>query len=119
MRIYRKNEAGEAVYIADCSLPQEVCDAVDSGREAQYELPPVRGPSRHIGYDIEPDYAATVTIERVLLEPYRLYRNGALVEMGAMIADPSHVRMLAENIQQRAAARAEVNAITAAWQERT
>ncbi|MFB2866296.1 hypothetical protein [Aeromonas sp. MdU4] len=118
MRIYCKNEAGEAVYIADCQLPIVVGNAIDSGRDAQYELPTVLGPTRLIGNDSEPDYTATVTVERILLEPYRLYRNGVLVEMGAMIADPSHVRMLAENIQPRTTAREEVNAITAAWLER-
>lgn len=118
MRIYRKSEAGEAVYIADCLLPRVVCDAIDSGREAQYELPPIFSHVRRIGSDSEPDYGATVTNEHIMLEPYRLYRNGVLVEMGAMIADPSHVRMLADNIQQRTAAREEVSAISVAWQER-
>ncbi|QBX72262.1 hypothetical protein E4630_16200 [Aeromonas hydrophila] len=118
MRIYRKDETGKTVYIADYQLPREVGNAIDSGREVQYELPPVMPAARPIGCDAAPDYAATVAIERILLEPYRLYRNGVLVEMGAMIADPRHVTMLAENVKRRAAARGEVNAITAAWQER-
>lgn len=117
MRIYRKNEAGEAIYIADCPLPREVCDAIDSGREVRYELQPVMGPLRLIGSDEDPDYAATVTHEHIFLEPCRFYRNGVLVEMGAIIADPHHVTMLAENIKQRAAARDEFNAITTAWRE--
>ncbi|MFQ1985195.1 hypothetical protein ACK34N_07655 [Aeromonas veronii] len=121
MRIYRKDETGKAVYIADYPLPREVCDKIDSGREGRevwYELPPVMGELRLIGSDEEPDYAATVTIERILLEPFRLYRNGVLVEMGAMIADPHHVMMLADNAKRRAAARDEVGHITAAWRER-
>ncbi|CAJ1838527.1 hypothetical protein PKDLPJHF_01655 [Aeromonas veronii] len=121
MRIYRKDETGKAVYIADYPLPREVCDKIDSGREGRevwYELPPVMGELRLIGSDEEPDYAATVTIERILLEPFRLYRNGVLVEMGAMIADPHHVMMLADNAKRRAAARGEVGRITTAWRER-
>ncbi|MFM5658967.1 hypothetical protein ACET8F_02335 [Aeromonas veronii] len=118
MRIYRKDEIGKAVYIADYPLPRAVCDEIDSGREVRYELPPVIGPLRLIGSDEEPDYAATVTHECILLEPFRLYRNGVLVEMGAMIADPIHVAMLADNAKRRAAARDEVGHITAAWRER-
>lgn len=115
MRIYRKDEAGKAVYIADCPLPREVCDAIYSGREGcevWYELPPVMRPLQLIGSDEEPDYAATVTIERILLEPYRFYRNGVLVEIGAMIADPCHVTMLADNAKRRAVARDEVIRMT-------
>lgn len=118
MRIYRKDETGKAVYIADYPLPREVCDEIDSGREVRYELPPVMGELRLIGSDEEPDYAATVTHERILLEPFRRYRNGVLVEMGAMIADPIHVAILADNAKRRAAARDEVGHITAAWRER-
>ncbi|OEC40448.1 hypothetical protein [Aeromonas sp. DNP9] len=118
MRIYRKDETGKAVYIADYPLPRAVCDEIDSGREVWYELPPVMGELRLIGSDEEPDYAATVTHERILLEPYRLYRNGVLVEMGAMIANPRHVTMLAESAKQRAAARDEIGHIAAAWRER-
>ncbi|MCQ4052351.1 hypothetical protein [Aeromonas sp. SG16] len=121
MRIYRKDEMGKAVYIADYQLPREVCDAIDSGREGcevWYELPPVMVELRLIGSDNEPDYAATVTHDRILIEPCRLYRNGVLVEMGAMIADPIHVAMLADNVKQRAAARDEIGHITAAWRER-
>jgi hypothetical protein len=121
MRIYRRDEDGQAIYIADYPLPREVCSAIDSGREGcevWYELPPVMGPLRLIGSDEEPDYAATVTHERILLEPYRLYRNGVLVEMGAMIANPSHVTMLAESAKRRAAARDEIGHIAAAWRER-
>lgn len=112
MRIYRKDEAGKAVYIADCPLPREVCDAIYSGREVWYELPPVMRPLQLIGSDEEPDYAATVTHERIILEPYRLYRDGVLFEMGAMIADPIHVTMLADNAKQRAVARDEVIRMT-------
>lgn len=118
MRIYRKDETGKAVYIADYPLPREVCDEIDSGREVRYELPPVMPVTRSISRNDKPDYAATVTIERILLEPYRLYRNGVLVEMGAMIADPIHVTMLADNAKQRAAARDEIAHVTAAWRER-
>lgn len=121
MRIYRKDEMGEVVYIADYPLPREVCDAIYSGREGcevWYELPPVMGELRLIGSDEEPDYAATVTHERIILEPFRRYRNGVLVEMGAMIANPSHVTMLAESANQRAAARDEIGHISAAWRER-
>lgn len=119
MRIYRKDETGRAVYIADYQLPREVGSAIDSGREAQYELPPVLGPARLIGsHNREPDFSATVTNERILLEPYRRYRKGVLVEMGAMIADPHHVAMLADNIKRLYAAGAEISAITTAWQER-
>lgn len=118
MRIYRRDEDGQAIYIADYPLPRVVCDDIDSGREVQYELPPVMSAARPIGCDAAPDYAATVTHERILLEPYRLYRNGVLVEMGAMIADPRHVTMLAESAKQRAAARDEVGRIAAAWRER-
>ncbi|WP_279501668.1 hypothetical protein [Aeromonas veronii] len=71
-----------------------------------------------LGYNVEPDYAATFANEYILLEPFRLYRNGVLVEMGAMIADPHHVMMLADNAKRRAAARDEVGHITAAWRER-
>ncbi|WP_139729143.1 hypothetical protein [Aeromonas sobria] len=117
MIIYRKDEEGKAIYIADYPLPRVVCDDIDSGREVQYELPPVMSAARLIGCDEEPDYAATATHERILLEPYRLYRNGVLVEMGAMIADPHHVMMLADNAKRRAAARDEFNAITTAWRE--
>ena len=122
MRIYRKDEMGKAVYIADYPLPREVCDAIYSGRdgcEVWYELPPVMGALRLIGSDEEPDYAATVTHERIILEPYRLYRDGVLFEIGAMIADPIHVTMLADNAKQRAAARDEIGHITAAWRERS
>ncbi|MGE6098570.1 hypothetical protein ACLH0B_04900 [Aeromonas salmonicida] len=118
MRIYRRDESGKAIYIADYPLPRVVCDEIDSGREVQYELPPVMPATRPIGCGAAPDYTAMATIGCILLEPYRLYRNGVLFEMGAMIADPRHVTMLAENAKQRAAARGEVNAITAAWQER-
>jgi hypothetical protein len=105
MRIYGKNEAGAAVYIADCRLPQAVYAELDSGRSFLYELLPAT----------RDDKPGVVTTERILLEPFRLYRNNALVEMGAMIADPLHVNMLAENIQQRAAARIQVQAIADAW----
>lgn len=109
MRIYRRGEDGQAIYIADYPLPRVVCDDIDSGREVQYELPPVMSAARPIGCD--------ATHERILLEPYRLYRNGVLVEMGAMIADPHHVMMLADNAKRRAATRDEFNAITTAWRE--
>lgn len=112
MRIYRKDEAGKAIYIADYPLPRVVCDDIDSGREVQYELPPVMPAARLIGSHAAPDYAVTVTIEHILLEPYRLYRNGVLVEMGAMIADPRHVTMLAENAKQHAVVRDEVIRMT-------
>ncbi len=118
MRIYRKDETGKAVYIADYPLPRAVRDEIDSGREVRYELPPVMPVTRPIPRNDNPDYAATVTIERILLEPFRLYRNGVLVEMGAMIADPHHVMMLADNAKRRAAARDEVGHITTAWRER-
>ncbi|MGL5495531.1 MAG: hypothetical protein ACRDCQ_00885 [Aeromonas sobria] len=120
MRIYRKDETGKAVYIADYPLPRAVCDEIDSGREGckvRYELAqaPVLGVL--LGYNVEPDYAATFANEYILLEPFRLYRNGVLVEMGAMIADPHHVMMLANNAKRSAAARDEFNTITTAWQE--
>lgn len=111
MRIYGKNEVGEAAFIADCPLPRGLCDDLDSGRSVQYELPPVLG----LGPDKDSDFAATTAIQRILLEPYRLYRNRVLVEMGAMIADPLHVKMLAENIRQRVSAREEAQAISDAW----
>ncbi len=115
MRIYRRDEDGQAIYIADYPLPRVVCDDIDSGREVQYELPPVMSAARPIGCGAAPDYAATVTHERILLEPYRLYRNGVLVEMGAMIADPRYVMMLADNAKRRAAARDEVEHISGIW----
>ncbi|QHB83368.1 hypothetical protein GIS01_14985 [Aeromonas veronii] len=118
MRIYRKDETGKAVYIADYPLPRVVCDEIDSGREVRYELPPVMPVMQLIERNGKPDYTAIATTEYVILEPYRLYRNGVLVEMGAMIADPIHVAMLADNAKQRAAAMDEVGYITAAWRER-
>ncbi|HHQ4662236.1 TPA: hypothetical protein ACSPZY_002674 [Aeromonas veronii] len=118
MRIYRKDETGKAVYIADYPLPRVVCDEIDSGREVRYELAQAPALGVLLRYNVEPDYAATFANEYILLEPFRLYRNGVLVEMGAMIADPHHVMMLADNAKQRAAARDEVGHITAAWRER-
>ncbi|MCE9935530.1 hypothetical protein [Aeromonas salmonicida] len=108
MRIYGKNEVGEVVYIADCPLPRGVCDGLYSGHSVQYELPPVLG----FGSDKDSDFVATTAIERILLEPYRLYRNRVLVEIGAMIADSLHVKMLAENIRQRVSGREEWQAIS-------
>lgn len=49
MRIYRRDESGKAIYIADYPLPRVVCDEIDSGREVQYELPPVMPATRPIG----------------------------------------------------------------------
>lgn len=118
MRIYRKDETGKAVCIADYPLPREVCDEIDSGREVRYELAQAPALGVLLRYNVEPDYAATFANEYILLEPFRLYRNGVLVEMGAMIADPHHVMRLADNAKRRAAARDEVGHITAAWRER-
>lgn len=109
MRIYGKNEAGAAVYIADCRLPQAAYAELDSGRSFHYELLPAKS------LGTRDENSGAVIIARILLEPYRLYRNNALVEMGAMIADPLHVKMLAENIKQCAAAREEVEHISGLW----
>lgn len=109
MRIYGKNEAGEAVYIADCPLPKAAYIELDSGRSCHYELLPATPLGKR------DEHPGAVTIERILLEPYRLYRNKALVDMGALIADPLHLKMLAEHIQQRATIRTQAQAIADAW----
>ncbi|EKP0262639.1 hypothetical protein JFQ93_003993 [Aeromonas sobria] len=109
MRIYGKNEAGEAVYIADCRLPQAAYAELDSGRSFHYELLPAKS------LGTRDEKSGAVIIACILLEPYRLYRNNALIEMGAMIAEPLHVKMLAGNIQQRAVARQQVQTIADSW----
>ncbi|MBE8733912.1 hypothetical protein [Aeromonas veronii] len=110
MRIYGKNEAGEAVYIADCPLPKAAYAELDSGHSFHLELLPVVP----LG-NCSAKQPSSVMSERILLEPYRLYRNKILVEMGAIIADPLHLRMLADNIQELAAVRLEAQAVVDSW----
>ncbi|WP_421261355.1 hypothetical protein [Aeromonas jandaei] len=110
MRIYGKNEVGEAVYIADCPLPKAAYAELDSGHSFHLDLLPVAPLGNRSAKQ-----SSTVMSERILLEPYRLYRNRVLVEMGAMIADPLHFRMLADNIQQLTAVRVEVQAVADTW----
>ncbi|MGY3892834.1 hypothetical protein [Aeromonas enterica] len=110
MRIYCRNNAGEFVHMADDSLCKAACQALDSGANFYYELPPILA----VGVLAERP-SAVAAIERVLLEPYRLYRNGVLVAMGAMIADRVQVEAFINNIRQRAAAKREAQDIVETW----
>lgn len=110
MRIYCRNNAGEFVHMTDDSLCKAACQALDSGANFHYELPPILAAGVP---DERPSVA--VTIERVLLEPYRLYRNGVLVAMGATIADRVQVEAFINNIRQRAAAKRKAQDIVKAW----
>ena len=112
MRVFRKNDAGEAVCIADYPLPRFVCDELHRGNHVYLDLPPVTdiGRPRYL-VDKWVDRAATFTVSRVRLEPYRLYLARVLVETGAMIADSTHVELFVEHFRKRSAAEAELQSI--------